>query len=158
MREARDYVAPGSTIAYASAFDADERSWLYTSDHTLVPKDRTKPYARIGFHGVRLGQGVELPIGFARQGDAYDVLPAVRDLVRFGRLNLMDAWPMKGPFDIVFCRNVVIYFDKPTQQRVLERLTAHLRPGGHLVLGHSESFSGRSLPLKQVVATVFRKV
>lgn len=70
VREARDYVAPGSTIAYASAFDADERSWLYTSDHTLVPKDRTKPYARIGFHGVRLGQGVELPIGFARKGDA----------------------------------------------------------------------------------------
>ncbi len=70
VREARDYVAPGSTIAYASAFDADERSWLYTSDHVVVPKDRTKPYARIAFHGVRLGDGVELPLGFARKSDA----------------------------------------------------------------------------------------
>jgi chemotaxis protein methyltransferase CheR len=59
--------------------------------------------------------------------------------------------------DMVFCRNILIYFDKPTQAGVLRRLCSHLRPGGYLFLGHSESVVGMDLPLRQIANTVFER-
>jgi chemotaxis protein methyltransferase CheR len=65
----------------------------------------------------------------------------LRDLVTFRQLNLLDTrWPLRGPFDAIFCRNVMIYFDKPTQRKVLQNLAPLLRPDGLLFAGHSESF------------------
>jgi chemotaxis protein methyltransferase CheR len=67
----------------------------------------------------------------------------LKDLVQFQQLNLIDdPWPMRGPFDVIFCRNVLIYFDKATQHRILERLAALLRKDGYLMLGHAESMHG----------------
>jgi chemotaxis protein methyltransferase CheR len=86
------------------------------------------------------------------------VVPALRKMVAFGRLNLMDtSYPVDRDMDVVFCRNMLIYFDKPTQQAVLSRLCEHLRPGGYLFVGHSETLTGFGLPLTAVGNTVFRR-
>mgnify|MGYP002723429374 CR=1 FL=1 len=86
------------------------------------------------------------------------ITPALRSKVAFARLNLMDTtYPVDRDMDVVFCRNILIYFDKPTQAKVLQGLCDHLRPGGFLFLGHSESAAGVDLPVRQVANTVFQK-
>lgn len=86
------------------------------------------------------------------------IAPDLRRMVQFGRLNLMaESYPVDRNNDIIFCRNLLIYFDKPTQQAVLTRLCDHLRPGGYLFLGHSKSLAGFGLPLQSVGTTVFRR-
>jgi chemotaxis protein methyltransferase CheR len=86
------------------------------------------------------------------------IAPELRSLTRFERLNLMDPhYPVDQDVDVIFCRNVLIYFDKPTQQAVVERLASHLRPGGYLLLGHSESMAGGGVAgISQIVPTVFQ--
>jgi chemotaxis protein methyltransferase CheR len=78
---------------------------------------------------------------FQPQGDGFVVDERVKRLVTFGRLNLLEGPRVaaEGPFDAIFCRNVLIYFDKPTQKRVVESFAKALRPGGYLFLGHAES-------------------
>lgn len=70
------------------------------------------------------------------------IRPEVARLVSFRHLNLMEAWPMRGPFDVIFCRNVVIYFDRETQERLWDRYASLLAPGGYMIVGHSESIMG----------------
>ena len=84
---------------------------------------------------------------FARSGqDGADAMweasKALRDLVVFRELNLTGDWPMSGTFQAVMCRNVVIYFDEPTQTALWERLTPRIVPGGHVYIGHSERLIG----------------
>ena len=82
--------------------------------------------------------------------------PAVQALVRFERVNLIDAaYPSIGQYDLVFCRNVLIYFDAPTKERVVGRLLSHLAADGFLFLGHAESLSGTALPARCVRPTVY---
>ena len=77
----------------------------------------------------------------AADGTSYVVRPELRRMVTFQPLNLLDAnWSVRGPFDAIFCRNVMIYFDKPTQYRILSRFVPLLQPNGLLFAGHSESF------------------
>lgn len=81
-----------------------------------------------------------------------------RGLITFRPLNLIGSWPMRGPFDAIFCRNVVIYFDEKTQIRMLTRMASLLRPGGFLYLGHSERLVGPAEALFKVHGTtVYRK-
>ncbi len=89
---------------------------------------------------------------------SYRVSDKARALVRFARLNLMERWPMKGPFDAIFCRNVMIYFDKPTTRELVRRFEVLLAPGGHLFVGHSESMTGHSDGLRYVQPAVYAKI
>jgi chemotaxis protein methyltransferase CheR len=90
-------------------------------------------------------------------GDVYEVGPAPRAMVTFGRLNLAKPpFPMKGPLDVVFCRNVLIYFDTPTRQRLVAGIEALLAPGGLLCIGHTETLNGIRSGLRMVRPSVFR--
>jgi chemotaxis protein methyltransferase CheR len=86
------------------------------------------------------------------------VADAVRSLIRFRRINFLDdPWPIRATFDAIFCRNVLIYFDRPTQQRLLTRLLGYLAPDGVIFLGHSESAFGLVAGLTPVGATIYRR-
>ncbi|MES2847306.1 MAG: protein-glutamate O-methyltransferase [Pseudomonadota bacterium] len=80
------------------------------------------------------------------QGDQRSIAPDLRALITFRRLNLIEQWPMRGPFDIIFCRNVVIYFDRDTQETLWSRFLATLPEGGALMIGHSERVTGPATP------------
>lgn len=85
------------------------------------------------------------------------VHPRLRELVTIQPLNLLHDWPMQGQFDAIFCRNVVIYFDKPTKQRLFSRYAGKLESRGYLFLGHSESMYGLSEDFDLIGRTVYRK-
>ena len=89
--------------------------------------------------------------------NVYQVKDCVRKMVKVARLNLMDSWPMTGPFDVIFCRNVMIYFDRQTQQELINRFWKLLRTGGHLFVGHSEGLSAISHKFHYVRPAVYRK-
>jgi chemotaxis protein methyltransferase CheR len=116
---------------------------VYTAERFKgVPTERVKKWfpqvpARPGFHGA----SAEL-----------------KSLIAFKQLNLLDPWPMKGPFDVIFCRNVVIYFDKPTQRRLFDRMADLQEPGAWLFIGHSENLLNVTRRYKLVGRTVYRRV
>lgn len=86
------------------------------------------------------------------------IVPKLRSMVGFRRLNFMEDFDIREKMDIIFCRNVIIYFDKQTQERLLGRFYKQLAPGGFLFLGHSETLNGLNVPLTPVASTVYRKI
>jgi len=87
------------------------------------------------------------------------IAPEVRKLVSFKRVNFLDGdYGFEDAMDVIFCRNVIIYFDRQTQERVLGGICSHLKSGGYLFMGHSETLNGLDLPVKQVHTTVYQKV
>jgi len=104
----------------------------YRKRYLLRSKDRTRRLVRIG--------------------------PEARGHVRFRRLNFMENFTFAEELDIIFCRNVVIYFDRQTQEKLFSRFCRKLLPGGYLFIGHSESLAGMDLPLEPVAPTVYRRV
>lgn len=83
----------------------------------------------------------------------------IRNHVEFMRINFMDDdFGFRDTMQVIFCRNVLIYFDKPTQERVIKKFMNYLEPGGFLFLGHSETIFGMDLPLKTVAPTVFQRI
>ncbi|WP_088308297.1 CheR family methyltransferase [Novosphingobium sp. B 225] len=110
--------------------------------------------ARAATYGVSEIEPVPEPLRRAWaqvQGGEAVIGDLVRDLVRFRELNLLQDWPMRGRFDVIFCRNVMIYFDNPTKERLVERFAEMLRPGGYLYIGHSERVTG---PAARLLAPV----
>jgi chemotaxis protein methyltransferase CheR len=93
--------------------------------------------------------------GYGAQEGLMKAGPEIRALVRFARVNLAgERWPA-GPFDLVFCRNVLIYFDRATKIRVVERLLERTGPAGYLFLGHAESLSGFTTRARPIVPTIY---
>jgi len=96
--------------------------------------------------------------GQNREERAYRVVPQLRGKISFHQLNFMDRdYPVKDMFDFVFFRNVLIYFDRPTQEAVIKKICRNLVPGGYLFAGHSESLSAMDVPLKVVRTSIYRK-
>jgi chemotaxis protein methyltransferase CheR len=111
---------------------------LATAQHGIYPEGRLEPLpAPLRRRYFQRGTG--------RRAGFWRVRPELKRLVAFHQLNLNQSpWPVRGPFDAIFCRNVIIYFDKPTQQRLFERLAREMDPDGRLFIGHSESLIGVS--------------
>jgi chemotaxis protein methyltransferase CheR len=93
-----------------------------------------------------------------REEGQVEMGPAAKALITFRPLNLLGPWPMRGPFQVILCRNVVIYFDKPTQRELFDRYAEMLAPGGHLYVGHSESLFKVSERFQHLGRTIYRKL
>lgn len=90
---------------------------------------------------------------------SYTVRDDIRKMVTFSRINLSETpFPMSGPFDFVFCRNVMIYFDTAVRTKLITEITRLLRPGGFLMVGHSETLAQLGVGLKSIKPSIYRKV
>lgn len=90
--------------------------------------------------------------------DVVKVKPSLQELISFKRLNLLESWPMKGKFDLIFCRNVVIYFNEQTQAVLFDRYADILKDGGYLIIGHSESLNRVCQRFQSIGKTIYRKI
>jgi chemotaxis protein methyltransferase CheR len=125
---------------------------LDTAQAGIYRMERTTslPHERLRRHFLR---------GTGDNDGLVSVRPELRSLVRFGQLNLQSpAWPAQQPFDVIFCRNVVIYFDREFQKQLLGRLAELLVPGGLLMVGHSESFPSAHPGFRSVGRTAYERV
>lgn len=95
--------------------------------------------------------------GVGRQDGTFLINQNLRNRIRFLQINLNEQLPQLGDFDVIFLRNVMIYFDPETKRKVVRRLLAVLRPGGHLLIGHSESLNGIVDDLQMIVPSIYRK-
>lgn len=94
-----------------------------------------------------------------RENRTVRVVKELRNTVRYQRLNFMDnSYNVPDVFDVIFCRNVLIYFNRETQEQVIMRLCQKLKKGGYLIIGHSESIIGLDLPLKQIKPTIYQRL
>jgi chemotaxis protein methyltransferase CheR len=96
--------------------------------------------------------------GSGRHEGMVKVKPELQKIIDFGQINLMNEWPIRDQIDVIFCRNVVIYFDKPTQSRLFERYADLLPSHGHLFVGHSESLYKVSDRFKLLGQTIYQKI
>ncbi len=136
-------------------------------DLRILGTDISTRMLQIAERGVYEAARVEkVPYGMRRQcfqkgvnrwSGFYRVKPHVRNLVRFQRLNFIEPFSFTDPFDIVFCRNVMIYFDKQTQERLVNRFYEVIQGAGHLFIGHSESLTGVAHRFRYVRPSVYRK-
>lgn len=125
---------------------------------------RVLKLAQQGVYGAEKLKPIAAPLwkkyfdpGYASGQNNWRIKPEVAKLVRFAQLNLMDEFPMKGPFDFIFCRNVMIYFDKPTREVLVNRFYKLLKPGGFLFVGHSESLNGTTHNYKYIQPAIYQK-
>ena len=108
----------------------------------------------------------DIPVGFrnkytsftSKNRDHFQINSQLKDLIIFNKLNLMKEWPVKILLDAIFCRNVLIYFNKDDKNRIISKLIGKLKVGGFLYMGHAESIMDNALPLKSVGTTTYVKV
>ncbi|QPK64193.1 protein-glutamate O-methyltransferase [Methylomonas sp. LL1] len=123
---------------------------LSTAAEAIYPLDKV---AAIGEQ--RLHRWFQKGVG--AQNNKVRVKSSLRRLIHFAPLNLMQEWPMKGGFDFIFCRNVLIYFDRDTKSQLANRYAGLLREGGHLFIGHSESLHQLDTPFTLIGNTIYKK-
>lgn len=169
-RRARIWCCAASTgeEPYSIAMVLREAQELLTGfDVKLLATDLDSAVLATGAAGVYNAERLQSVSGkrvsrFFRKGGGEHagkvrVQDELRNLVTFKQLNLMNEWPVRGPFDAIFCRNVIIYFDKDTQRALFERMAALQRPGDILFLGHSESLYRVSDKYELVGRTIYRR-
>ncbi len=124
------------TLAGALPKSTDLRILATDVDQDVLRKAESASYSKdeVSFPSPALEARV---FGSKQTGDTRTVKADLRSLITFRRLNLIQPWPLSGVFDAIFCRNVAIYFDKPTQAKLWERFASHLKPDGYLFIGHS---------------------
>jgi chemotaxis protein methyltransferase CheR len=144
--------------------DRAEGQRLAASDTLVLATDlNTQVLARAGAASYRAEELAAIPAELRgpwslTTGDSAQIGPEARGLVRFRTLNLQGEWPLSRPFDVIFCRNVMIYFDQPTKDRLVARLVDQLKPGGYLYIGHSERATGPAEGLlTQVGPTIYQR-
>lgn len=149
---------PYSISSVFSSF-ASLRDW----DVKILATDLDSNVVNTGLQGVYSAERAEnIPNGYSKYFE-YDangdvcMSDDVRKLISFKQLNLLKDWPMKGKFDIIFCRNVVIYFDAETQKKLFNRYADLLKPEGHLFIGHSENLNNVCTRFKPIGRTVYVK-
>ena len=123
------------------AADRDIRILATDIDPNVIEEGRAGIYDRAALEGVPPAEFKRFLRPDGKAGN-FGVVDEIRRLISFRELNLMGQWPMAGQFDIIFCRNVVIYFDEATQAKIWERFSGKLAAGGTLCIGHSERLSG----------------
>jgi chemotaxis protein methyltransferase CheR len=133
-------------------------------DFKILASDIDPKVVATATQGIYTSDAIE-PVGaaFKREyftnirDDKFEVNANVKALISFRELNLIAGWPFKGKFDVIFCRNVVIYFDDPTQAKIWQRYADVILKQGHLFIGHSERLSGPAKDkFKNVGVTAFR--
>jgi chemotaxis protein methyltransferase CheR len=141
------------------AFKA-ERGW----DIKILATDLDTEILQKAIDGVYPTQAIVpvpkeyIPRYFIRTGDMYELNQEVKSLIAFRRLNLMDeSFPMKNPFDIIFCRNVIIYFDAQTKDALLAKYHKYLKDGGYMFIGHSESLMHMKDSFRYLKHTIYQK-
>jgi chemotaxis protein methyltransferase CheR len=96
--------------------------------------------------------------GVGDQSGQVKVRQVLQDMITFRYLNLMEEWPMTGPFDLIFCRNVMIYFDSEAKEKLLDRMADLLKPDGYLFIGHSEAMPRHGKRYRLIGKTIYQKV
>jgi len=124
---------------------------LSTASTAIYPEDRVDTIA-LNLKKKYLLKSKDKSKGLVR------MIPRLRSMIQFRRVNFMEDFAMRDQMDVIFCRNVIIYFDKPTQEQLLNKFCRQLVPGGYLFLGHSETLNGLDVPLTPVASTVYCKL
>jgi chemotaxis protein methyltransferase CheR len=144
--------------------DRQEGTRIAASDAMILATDLSSTViarAKAASYPLATTAAVPRPLASAwlRNDDGQSVVdPVCAGLVRYRELNLMTDWPFQGKFDVIFCRNVMIYFDEPTKERLQRRLVERLIPGGHLYIGHSERLIGIAAEQCRAIGhTIYRK-
>ena len=136
----------------------------FTIVATDISTDILKKAARAVYEDEKIGT---IPVEFRRKyllrskdrsRRMVRIIPELRDTVSFRRLNFMDDFQFREKMNLIFCRNVMIYFDKKTQNELVQKFCNHLEPGGYLFIGHSESLAGTDLPLKQLAPATYMRI